>query len=621
MTIPELFASALSLHQSGKLQSAEELYRQILRVEEHHADIWHLLGVIDYQRGRHAQAIELIGRAIGLKDNEAAYYCNRGVAFKESGKLDEAITSYRRALELNPGYAEAYNNLGNALRDQGNADEAVTCFRRALEIKPTYPEAYNNLGLALQDQGKLDETIHSYSKALELKPEYAEARNNLGNVLKEQGKAEESIACYQRAIELKPRYVEAHNNMGNLFSIQGKLDESLQCYRRALELKPDYADAHNNIGYILTTQGKLDEAITCYQRAIELRPEYAEALNNLGITLQSQGNLSEAIGYYPKAIKLKPEYAQAHLNQGLAFLVLGDWERGWPEYEWRWKTKDLTPRGFSQPMWNGEPLAWRTILIHAEQGIGDTLQFIRYAPLIKQQGTKVIFECQKALIGLLEGIPGVDQIVPQNSKLPPFDLHVPMMSLPRTLKTKVETIPANVPYLFPKPGLVESWKEKLSSLEGFKIGINWQGSKSYRYDHFRSIPLRVFEPLARIPGVRLISLQKGYGIEQLHEIKDLFPVIDLGTELDQQVPFLDTAAVMKNLDLVISPDTATAHLAGALGVPVWLALSFSPHWVWLLNRSDSPWYPTMRLFRQRELGKWEHVFEEMRTALSEKVQS
>jgi hypothetical protein len=261
-------------------------------------------------------------------------------------------------------------------------------------------------------------------------------------------------------------------------------------------------------------------------------------------------------------------------------------------------------------------------LLHAEGGLGDTIQFIRFASVVKQYGGTVVVECQKPLLRLLEGCSGIDQLVGRGDDIPAFDTRAPLMSLPAILKTSLDTIPTRIPYLLLKPAILQHWQERLTELEGFKIGINWQGKPSFRDDRFRSMPLRCFAPLAQIPGIRLISLQKGLGTEQLAEVRDLFPVTDLAAELDQQSgPFVDTAAVMKNLDLVITSDTATAHLAGALGVPVWVALSFAAEWRWLLDRSDSPWYPTMRLFRQRELGNWQSVFEEIKTALCERLQT
>ena len=323
-------------------------------------------------------------------------------------------------------------------------------------------------------------------------------------------------------------------------------------------------------------------------------------------------------------------------------MLLGDYEQGWPEYEWRWTQPGFTRRQFTQPAWDGSDLAGRSILLYAEQGLGDTLHFIRYAPLVSQRGGKVIVECQPALVRLLKGVEGIDKLIAESSPLPPFDVQAAMFSLPAIFHTTVGTIPATVPYLHADPKLIDKWRHELNSRSrqpggtvattrsgparqagptgAFKVGIAWQGSPTYGYDNLRSIPLEKFARLTQIEGVQLISLQKGPGSEQLGAVQGRFPVMDLGKQLDETSgPFMDTAAVMKNLDLVICSDTAVPHLAGALGVPVWVALPYVPDWRWLLECEDSPWYPTMRLFRQTQDGKWDDVFERIAAALKKKL--
>jgi tetratricopeptide (TPR) repeat protein/GR25 family glycosyltransferase involved in LPS biosynthesis len=611
-TISEALAIALQHHQAGRLDAAEQIYQRILQVEPEQPDALHFLGVLTAQRGRPEAAAAYIARAIAVKPDVAPYHLNLGLAYQASRKPDEAIACYQRALQLQPEFVEVHYNLGNAWNEQGQRAEAAACYRRAIELRPNYAEAHYNLGKVLQDQGKLDEAIACYRRAIELKPDYAEAHNNLGTAFKDQGKLDETIACCRRAVELKPDYAEAHNNLGIALASREKLDEAVACYRRALQLKPDYAEAHYNLGKVIEDQGKSEEAAACYRWALELKPDYAEAHLNLGNVLTLQRKLDEAVACFGRALELKPDYADAHLNCAHLRLLTGDWQRGWPEYEWRWQTKQLSPRPFQQPLWDGGSLAGKTILLHAEQGLGDTIQFIRYASIVKEHGAGVIVECQKPLLGLLEGCPGIDRLIGPGNDLPAFDVHAPLLSVPGIVKTSPGTVPAQIPYLQPKAGLVEQWRKRLIEFDGFKIGISWQGNPKYHDDRLRSIPLRYFAPLAGIPGVRLISIQKGVGTEQLAEVRDLFPVMDLAAELDEQVgPFMDTAAVMKNVDLLITSDTAAAHLAGALGVPVWVALPFVPDWRWLLDRSDSPWYPTMRLFRQEKSGDWTPVFQRM----------
>ena len=491
-----------------------------------------------------------------------------------------------------------------------------------MELKPDFAEAHNNLGNAFKRQGKLDKAVACYRRALELKPRYAEAHYNLGLILRGQGKLDEAVACYRQALHLKTDYADAHNDTGIALQNQGNLDEAIACYRRALELKPDYAEAYNNLGAALKDQGKLDEAVTCYRRALELKSGYADAHNNLGVALVSQGKLNEAVACYRRALELNPDYADSHLNRSFLWLLTGDFEHGWPEYEWRWRTKQISPRPFQQPLWDGSSLAGKTILLHAEQGLGDAIQFVRYAPLVKQLGGTIIVECQQPMLPLLATCPGIDRLVGQGGELPAFTTHAPLLSVPGILKTSLDTIPASVPYLFAARALVESWREKLNGVSGFKIGINWQGRAGQGSWLARNIPLQQFAALAAIPGVRLISLQKGSGREELTQERERFPVLDLGNEVDQEAgAFMDTAAILMNLDLVITSDTAIPHLAGALGVPVWLALPFAPDWRWLLDRTDSPWYPTMRLFRQQERDNWHGVFEQIEKALRQQLES
>ena len=324
---------------------------------------------------------------------------------------------------------------------------------------------------------------------------------------------------------------------------------------------------------------------------------------NLGLALYAQLKVDEAGECFRRALELKPGFAGAHGNLSHVMLLKGDFEQGWMEYEWRWESDQLLKREFREPRWMGEPLAGRTILLHAEQGLGDTFQFIRYAALLKGRGAKVIVECQRAMVKLLARCGAIDQVVATGDELPSFDVHSPLLSVPGIIGTTLENIPADVPYLFADPDLVDDWRERLKGLSGFRVGINWQGREGQGTFRLRDIPIECFAPIAQLPGVRLISLQKGEGRKELAGAG--FPIFDPGEDVDTaHGGFMDTAAIMKNLDLVITSDTSVPHLAGALGVPVWLALPFVPDWRWLLDRSDSPWYPTMRLFRQRRPGDW-----------------
>ena len=500
------------------------------------------------------------------------------VKHHQAGNYPEAEKLYCQILEGNPFHAEALHLLGVLAHQIGRHQVAIDYIQRAIRIRPTLAEAHYNLGIIQMAQGKPDVAAACYREALRLKPDYAEALNCLGIILKEQKNPQEAMACY----------------------------------RQALQLQPNLAPAHNNIGNLMMDQDRLEEATACYREALRINPNFFEAYNNLGNTLQRMGKQAEAVVSYDLAIRVKADYGEAHWNKSLALLVLGEFEEGWREYEWRWKSKTFKERSFRQPLWNGSPIPNGTILLHAEQGLGDTLQFIRYVPFVKERIGRVLFECPKALLKLLADFEGIDQLVPVGSSMPSFDVQAPLLSLPGLLGTNLSNIPVKIPYLSAQPSLVEHWRQELSAMPGFKIGIAWQGSAANLGDNRRSIPLTQFAPLARVPGVSLLSLQKGIGTEQIGQVADQFTVVDLGDRLDEaNGPFMDTAAVMKNLDLVVTADTATAHLAGALGVPVWIALAYMADWRWLLERSDSPWYPSVRLFRQQRAGDWSEIFERM----------
>jgi Flp pilus assembly protein TadD len=496
-------------------------------------------------------------------------------------------------------------------------DDAVYQHRRIADQFPTSAEAQYNLGNALYAAGSLNEAIACYRRAIELKPQFAEAQSNLGVAYERQGRWADAINCFRRAIELLPTNAEAHSNLGNALKRQGKFDDAIAAYRQALELRPDFAIAQHNLSVALHAAGRFDEAEAGYRRAAELDPRNADAWTNMANIQQEHGRYEEAAACYERALHHDHSHALAHWNQSHLLLRWGDFERGWKEYEWRWKTGQIPHRHFQTTRWTGESLEGRTVLLHAEQGFGDTFQFIRYAPLVKERGGVVVVECQKGLVNVLRQCPLIDRLVAAGDEPPLFDVQAPLISLPGIFGTTIETIPANVPYVFAEPGLIELWRQTLRQLNGFRIGINWAGRSEPGLHKRRDIPLEHFAALGEAPEVRLISLQKG-GDNPSLALRAC--VMDFGEELDTaHGAFMDTAAIMINLDLVITSDTSVAHLAGALGVPVWVALPFVPEWRWMLDRSDSPWYPTMRLFRQKSPGDWAGVFKEIEAALRERL--
>jgi FkbM family methyltransferase len=518
--------------------------------------------------------------------------------------------------------ANANLNHGLALYSQGLFSEAQAAFQQALAIKPDFAEAHNNLGLTRAAQGSLDEAVAAYRRAIALKPDFAEAHHNLGLALRQLGQLEPGLASCREAARLMPELPQVQNSLGSALQELGRHEEAISSLLEAIRLKPDLAQAHNNLGIAYWQLGRFEEAVASYRRAAELAPDMAEAQSNLATVLRDLGEIEEAKSCYDRALAIKPGYSEARWNRSLLSLLQGDFQRGWSEYECRWTLKTFQRRNCPQPIWDGSPLEGKTILLAAEQGLGDTIQFLRYAPLLQRRGARVVAEVHRPLRRLARTCPGVDKVVVLGESPPHFDTYVPLMSLPRVFNTDLQTIPADVPYLSADAALIEQWRKEVAALPGFKVGIAWRGSPQNAMDRSRSIPLAVFESIARLPGITLVSLQKGVGAEQIAEVADRFSVIDFGSRLDETSgPFMDTAALMKTLDLVITCDSALAHLAGALGVRVWIALMRTPDWRWLLDRDDSPWYPTARLFRQPTLGDWPGTFERLASTLSELVVS
>lgn len=478
--------------------------------------------------------------------------------------------------------------IGWKQHQSGDLRGAEQVYRQVLQVAPANENAWCFLGMSCHDQARYDDAVQAYGRALEIRADFPVALSNLGNTLKQLGKLDEAIASCQRA----------------------------------LQYNPDYSTAYNNLGVAYVAKGDLDAAKVTFEKSLELMPDGVVANANLGAVLVRQGDFEAGMARSEAALEIDPQYAEAHKNLAIVWLLMGDFERGWPEYEWRWRCPGDFPPPIDQPMWDATPLEGRTILLVAEQGLGDTLQFVRYAKLLRQQAARVIVAAQKPLLPILAECPGIDQLVEFDGAYPAFDTWAPLVSLPRLVKTALTSIPADVPYLAADAALVQTWSKRLAAYPGFRIGVTWQGSPNYHADQYRSIPLQSFAPLADLPGVQLFSLQKGFGSEQFAAVGSQFNVIDFGDELDENSgPFMDTAAILRNMDLLVSADTGVPHLAGAMGVETWLALCLSPDWRWLLNRDDSPWYPSSRLFRQQTLGDWDEVFQRMAMALRPRVES
>lgn len=476
------------------------------------------------------------------------------------------------------------------------------------DVSANDPLLHAQRGYELHVRGEFQAAEAAYREAIRLRPGDAEAWSNLGLALQAQRRLSEAEACQQHALRLAPDYPEAHNNLGLTQYEHGRVAEAENSFRGALRLRPEYPGALMNLGTALQSLNRLPEAEGCYRQALALGAPPAKVLNNVGLLLQELGRSAEAEEACRQALAHAPGQPDARTNLALILLLRGAFEEGWREYEARWQVASMADaaRRFPQPQWTGEqPLAGRTILLHAEQGFGDTLQFCRYAPLVAEKGARVLLESQAALCRIMGSLPGVAAVIPAGEPLPPFDLHCPLMSLPLAFGTMLETIPARVPYLRADPLAAASWRARLAPLPGRRVGLVWGGSSRLGQPHAtaidrrRSIPLEALAPLARVPGISFVSLQLGPPAAQAPP-----PGVRLHDPTRELADFADTAALIEGLDLVISVDTAVAHLAAALGKPVWMLNRFDTCWRWLLGRDDSPWYPTLRQFRQPAAGDW-----------------
>jgi Flp pilus assembly protein TadD len=504
--------------------------------------------------------------------------------------------------------------LSYAYSKQGSGAEAETYARRALTLKPDFAEAYNHLGIALGLQEKYDDAEACYFQALRLDPKLAKAHSNLALLHLLQRRFDDAFNQAELALRLDPSLAESHASLAAVYLHHDMLEEAFECCRRALQLNPQLPEAHFHQATAFLKQGRLADAEAVCRAVLSVQPGHSDMEYVLGMIALKENRLADALAAFDKLAQKKPNDAQVRFNRALVLLLGGNFEEGWAAYEWRWRWKDFVIRPFTEPMWDGGPLDGKSILLHAEQGLGDTIQFIRYAPLVKQKGGTVLVACPRSLHKLLSRSPGIDQLVDQEAFSGRTDEHVPFLSLPRLFKTTLSSIPADVPYIFAEPALIDSWRAELARDPRFKVGIAWRGNPRHPDDRFRSVPLEEFASLRQVPNVRWYSLQKEDGQADL--AKAPFDLVDLAPRLDD---FIDTAAIIMNLDLIITTDTALAHLAGALGVPVWVALRFAPDFRWLLGRADSPWYPTMRLFRQGVRGQWQEVFEGMADALAKEV--
>jgi tetratricopeptide (TPR) repeat protein len=538
----------------------------------------------------------------------------QAVVHHQAGRLPQAEALYREVLAENPNFSDAWHLMGLLARRVGKTDVAAEMISRAIHLNPNVADYHNNIGIVLMTQKKLDHAIAALEHAIQLSPGYADAHNNLSAAFRETGKLDEAVEAARRAIQFKPDFAQAYGNLGNALLDRKKYTESIAALSTAVQLQPSLVDALYNLGNALQNADRLSEAQAAYEKAISFSPDHLKAHNNLGNVFRQMVKVPQAIDAYSKAISLDPNHAEAHWNRSLAYLLSGDFERGWPEYEWRQQCESFFARRlFAEPKWNGEPLEGRTILLHSEQGLGDTLQFVRYVPMVAARGGKVILQCQDEVRRLLARVSSVEAVYLRDEPLPPFDVQCALMSLPMVFNTRLDSIPAIVPYISADPNDIAKWVSRLPKAEsGRRIGLAWAGRPTHENDRRRSLALSQLSPLFSVPGLQFVSLQKGPAAEQTKSVPPDWRLTDPTAQIED---LADTAALISQLDLVIAVDTSVAHLAGVMGKPVWVLLPFDPDWRWLLNRNDSPWYPTMRLFRQSTAGDWTGVIQRVADAL------
>ncbi len=632
------------------------MYRDILLGQLDHREALHLAGLLALQAGRPEEGVALIRRGLRLHGDDAAALSHLGSGLRALRRLEEALASHDRAIALRPDFAQAYSNRGLVLADLGRPDDALASYDRAIALRPELAEAHANRGVVLAGlrrdddalasfdraialrpdhaeshgnrarllacMGRLDDAVEGYDRAIALRGDYAEAYRHRATILAELGRSAAALASCDRAIALRPDDAEAHCLRGNVLAELQRPEAALASYDRAIALQPEHADAYCNRGVVLARLQRPTDALASHDRAIALNPQHAEAYCNRGVVLTGLQRHAEALENYDRVIALRPDDAEAYWNRSHCLLALGQFDAGWRLFEWRKRLGRSSGHGaFPQPVWLGQDgLAGKTLFIHWEQGFGDTLQFCRYAALATARGARVVVSVQDPLRRVIATLGPDIEVIGGCAAPGEFDWHCPMMSLPLAFGTTLETIPRVTPYLAADAAAVAAWRGRVAGLCGLRVGVCWAGNArpdqpaAHAIDRRRSIGLARLAPLAEVAGVHLVSLQKG---DAAGEAAGAQAGLALHDWTDALLDFADTAALIEALDLVITVDTAVAHLAGALGKRVWVLNRFDACWRWLLGRDDSPWYPTARLFRQPSPGDWDGVIAAVAVALRE----
>jgi tetratricopeptide (TPR) repeat protein len=648
---PDIMTEAMSRFRAGDLRGAEQLCKQELGDQPENAEALHLLGVLAHRAGRRGDAIQLVrnalshapdntaclntlgfllrldqkyqdaeaalSRAIALKADYADAHNNLGIVYAESGDPTRAEASYREALKHRPEFPEAHSNLGNLLYRMGRLDDAVAAYESATTLRPGYAEAHVNQGDAYFNKGEHDKALIAYKNAVDAAPEWANGWYKLANALYQMDQFDRAVLAYQRCVDLNPNQPRSLTNLGATLEKLGRIDEAAMILRHAIVLSPDDPIGLKNLGHVVLKLGHVAEGLHLMRRSVEVEPGDPDAHYTYGNALVRMERLQEALNCYAKVREMQPDAARAYFAPAAVLLMNGQFKEGWAAYESRFgmSTYKSNVKNVRERLWDGSSLNGRRLLVHVEQGFGDTLQFIRYLPLLRRREPegKIILICEPELFPVLKQIDGYSEIYSLRSDNSiQYDTQIPLLSLPNRFATTLESIPDETPYLAAPPEA----KGRLKRGKGTKlaVGIVWAGRPTHSDDRFRSCPVGWFSGLFDIPGVEFFSLQWGPRAGEIAPYLDRKNVTSLTESLTD---FGETAAFIEQLDLVIAIDTAVAHLAGALGKPVWTLLAFGGEWRWLFRREDTPWYPAMRLFRQRILGDWRPVFQRMKVALSE----
>jgi tetratricopeptide (TPR) repeat protein len=651
-----LLAEAIKSYQAGQPERARSFCDTILQADPNHVDASHLAAVIECASGRFAEGIVLLRRVLALQPGNAQAFSTLGDALAMQGRHDEAIIAFQHVAALKPDDPSTHVKLGIEFAGRKEWEQAIAAYRTAIRCDQGYQRAHFNLGIALAEAGNLSEAANAYRGALSINPGWIDPTLNLGNILLGREQHDEAISLYQNALVIHPKDSRLHQNLAAALFARCRFGEAAKALRDAIEIEPREAKLHYKLGLALLELDEFEQAIPAFAQTVAIEHDHPTAYTRLGLALERADRFDEAVMAYRKAtdvnsgssetlaaslqrlatslwvlgqfdealaaasrlIDLEPDVALHQMHRAFFLLTNGDYEKGFEQFESRrkldgWKKLHVSSTR-SQPTWRGEDLEGRILLLDSEQGFGDTLHFIRFARIVVARGVKVIVRIPTELGDLFRTMPGL-QIVTFDEPLPAFDVHLPLMSLPHVLGTRVETIPADVPYITPDPQKCASWRQRFGAAPGLKVGIVWSGNPQLHGDRDRSLPSSALLPKLVLPGIRLFSLQKAL------RPADAPTLAALGSGLTDLAPWLDdfseTAAAVAELDLVITVDTAVAHLAGALGRPAWVLLPFVPDWRWLRDREDSPWYPTLRLFRQSQRGQWAPVVDRITRELKQ----